>query len=177
MGGVVHTARGCSHAPGHKRSPLFSPPSVCGARFLTNVCIFMHIHLWRRARRDLPWGLRGQSSHHAVQAGSHSNQHLRLDGESMAITLASLKKSTPSTCRHWVRIARVSNFLPRPDFRSYVLCACRVDRARDIAPSFARSRAFVEDAPLLPPGALRCPEDRTRRKGVSGAGYMIVGGG
>ena len=46
--------------------------------------------------------------------------------------------------------------------------------------SFARSRAFVEDAPLLPPGALRCPEDRTRRKGVSGAGYMkymIVGGG
>ena len=95
----------------------------------------------------------------------------------MAITLASLKKSTPSTCRHWVRIAQVSNFLCRYCFRSYVHVHCGGDRARDIAPSFARSRAFVEDAPLLSPGALRCPEDRTRRKGVSGAGYMIVGGG
>ena len=54
---------------------------------------------------------------------------------------------------------------------------CGGGRARDIAPSLARSLAFAEDAPELPPGALRCPEDRTRRKGVSGAGYMIVGGG
>ena len=81
-----------------------------------------------------------------------------------------------------------SNFLRRPDFRSYVQCACGGDRARNIAPSYARSRAFAEDAQPLPPSrgqrltpsALRCPEDRTRRKGVSGAGYMIgmiVGGG
>ena len=80
-------------------------------------------------------------------------------------------------CRHWVRIAQVSNFLCRYYFRSHVQCACRVDRARDIAPSFARSRAFAEDPPPVRTGALRCPEDRTRRKGVSGAGYMIVGGG
>ena len=54
---------------------------------------------------------------------------------------------------------------------------CGGDRARNIAPSVRISLAFVKDAPPLLPGALRCPEDRTRRKGVSGAGYMIVGGG
>ena len=49
--------------------------------------------------------------------------------------------------------------------------------ARAISHLLLRVPARLPRMRSLPPSALRCPEDRTRRKGVSGAGYMIVGGG
>ena len=45
-------------------------------------------------------GLRGQSSYHAVQAGSLSKEHLRLDGWSMASSLLLHKLQNERLTRH-----------------------------------------------------------------------------
>ena len=51
-----------------------------------------------RAGRHLPWGLREEPNLHAMQAGSHSNQHLQLDGWLMASKLTSPQSPTVGTC-------------------------------------------------------------------------------